>query len=122
MFSFYTKRKEVIFKVESFEVENNELFLKDGIIKFIYNDEDNGFTLNTNDIQKIIFEFTTTIKTKIEPYYVNNFIIDMNEKIIYTYNKNTFKLIKLGEMKEFKSFQEAINIIENFMEEISIKE
>ncbi len=120
---FYTKRKEVIFKVESFEVENNEPILKDGIIKFIYNKEigDGEFTVITKDIQKIIFNFTK-IKTKVEPYYVNNFIINMNEKIIYTYNRDNFKLIKLGEMKEFKSFQEAINIIENFMEEISIKE
>ena len=118
---FYPTKKEVVFELESLEVINSKPILRKGKIQFIYDNEQGDGELNVSnfeDLTKIIFKFSS-VKTK-EIHRLDNIIV--KEKIIYSFDKDKIELIKLGEMKNFSSFEEAINILEKFVEEISIKE
>lgn len=118
---FYPTRKEVIFDLESLEVINSKSILRKGKIQFIYNNEQGDGELNVSyfeDLTKIIFKFNS-IKTK-EIHRLDNLIV--KEKIIYTFDKDKSELIKLGKMKDFSSFQEAVSILEKFVEELSVEE
>jgi hypothetical protein len=111
--------KHLVLELREMKVIDVKLVIKEGSISFDSDEDD----CNPNDYSRITFNFLPSkVNTPVGIRYINSVLVNLNDNKIRFMDKQTgYGWVVLGEMKEFKEPEEAINILENFIDSITIK-
>lgn len=112
--------KHLVFELREMKVINGKLVIKEGSISFDSNEEDGCNHLC--GYSRIIFNFLpVSVNTPVGVRYINSVFVNLSDnKIRFMDKQNGYDWVVLGEMKEFKEPEEALNILENFIVSITI--
>ena len=122
--AIYTQ-KTLILSLESMEFVNDKFCLKEGQISFV-TDSDIDYNFGSTDWAFIEFWFDGyNLRIPKEPEgvrYVTRLCVDLKDHSIFTIDPGTYERIELGTMPEFKTPEDAIGILEQFIEDLKEKE
>lgn len=117
------RRKSLIMSLESMDVVNGKFNIKEGQICF---DTDSGSDdWDSTNWARIEFRFNGyNLRIPKEPEgvrYVTSLCVDLKGHSIFTIDPGTYERIELGTMPEFKTPEDAIGILEQFIEGLKEK-
>lgn len=119
------RSKTLILSLESMEFVNDKVHIKEGKISF-YTDSDIGYDSGNTDWDCIEFRFEGyNLRIPKEPEGVRDvtsLCVDLKDHSIFTIDTDTYERIELGTMPEFKTPEDAIGILEQFIEDLKEKE
>lgn len=117
-------RKTLILSLESMEFVNDKVRIKQGEICFD-TDSDTDYHTGSTDWARIEFRFAGyNLRIPKEPEgvkYVTSLCVDLKDHSIFTIDSDTYERIELGTMPEFKIPEDAIGILEQFIEDLKEK-
>lgn len=110
-------------ELESLEIIDGQFDIKSGIISFYTGDD--GDAAYFNEWQDIVFKFhgyKLRIPKESEGIRrITNLCVNLTDRIIFTIDNDTNERIELGTMPEFKTPEDAIGILEQFIEDLKEK-
>lgn len=119
------RSKTLILSLESMEFVNNKVHIKEGQISFS-TDSDIDYDGGNTDWTCIEFRFEGyNLRIPKEPEgvrYITSLCVDLKDHSIFTIDTDTYERIELGTMPEFKTPEDAIGILEHFIEDLKEKE
>lgn len=110
--------KQLLFELKEMKVKDGKLSIKEGTIRFYSYEED----YCTKDYSSIEFNFTPIkVNTHLGTHYINSIFVNLMDNKIRFMNKENNEWIILGEMKDFKEPEEALAILETFIDKMAIE-
>ena len=117
MYSVY--KKQLVMELQSLSSK----FYKFGIIHTATISFESDEESCSPDYATITFNFDTfNANTPVGVLCIDNLMVDLRTKKIRSWCKSIYDFVELGTMKDFKTPEEAIAILEQVMEEIKEKE
>lgn len=118
-------RKTLILSLESMEFVDDKFRFKEGQISFdtdFGSDDDIGGSTNWAFIEFRFDGYNLRIPKEPEGVrYVTSLCVDLKDHSIFTIDTDTYERIELGTMPEFKTPEDAIGILEQFIENLKEK-
>lgn len=116
-------RKTLTLELESFSMVEGKFNIKTGQICF--DSSDDSEDIYSNAWAQIAFRFSgynlRIPKESGGALYITRLMVDLKTHAIYTIDPDTYERIELGTMPEFKTPEEAIGILEKFIEDLKEK-
>lgn len=116
---FHIHRRRLEWQLLSMGTEAERFYIHEGTITFESDDEslDGGYT-------QISFSFSpgAILHTPEGAKRVDVILVDLRSKEIQMWDKESYEWITLGIMEEFKTEEEALRILEKFIESHTVKE
>lgn len=117
------RKRTLRMELESLEIIDGQFDIKSGIISFYTGDDDDAAYFN--EWRNIVFEFHGyKLRIPKEPEgirRITNLCVNLTDRIIFTIDNDTNERIELGTMPEFKTPEDAIGILEQFIEDLKEK-
>ena len=111
------REKQLIMQLEEFDWRNEKFNIKTGVISFKSDSE----SLST-DFARIDFNFTgINANTPIGVMYIDNLTVDLRTMKIRSWCKSIYEYLELGTMEKFQTPEEALAILEKFIDDIKEK-
>lgn len=112
------REKQLIMQLEGFDRRNGKFNIKNGTISFKTDDE----SLST-DFATIDFHFVgINANTPKGVLYIDNVMVDLKTMKIRSWCKSIYDFVELGTMDKFKTPEEAVVILDKFIDSIEEKD
>lgn len=116
---FNIGNRRLVWGLYSYGKKDGHLYIKDGAI--IFETDENG---RSHEYIHIMFTYrpSALLHTSAGDKSISCLDVDVPSKKIRTFDKDEHEWIELGFMEDFKTPEEALRILEKFIEDNTVKE